>query len=193
MTPEFHAEDALRKLRRAFGVLIALLFCFGIFLTVFIIRGEQTRTVVNASPCVKNPGSKACAELREDVLRNEPLRLACIPIERVLGREPERCKNRDTGVSIPDREAKGEHPDSRSQKSQSAKGGGGSSGSSPGSQPTPPPSGGGGNPAPPDTPDPPVSSPPKPLRPALDNLTDTVEDTVDSTCDTASGIGVGVC
>lgn len=83
-----------------------------------------------------------------------------------------------------------------------AEGGGGSSGSSPGSQPPPPSSGGGGpsgggggGTTPPPGPDPAPQPQPSdgPLRPALDNLTDTAQGAADTACDTASGIGVSAC
>ena len=83
------------------------------------------------------------------------------------------------------------------------KGGGRSSGGNPGSQPSPSPPGGGGNPVPPGTdnpnppptpPNPPAQQQPSgPLRPALDNLNDTVQGTVDSTCETAGALGVPAC
>ena len=82
-------------------------------------------------------------------------------------------------------------------------GGGGRSSGSPGSQPGPPSGGPPGGPSPPGNPRPGPPNPfppspnpgqnPNPLRPALDNLTDTAQGTVDSTCETVNGLGVPLC
>lgn len=69
---------------------------------------QTTQLQSKVSPCVGSAQvqeSKACQEYRADIARSGDNRVACINYERATGREPGRCLNVNTGVSIPDSRA----------------------------------------------------------------------------------------
>lgn len=173
---EFHAAQTLKGLRRSLLVLfgVAAVLAGGLVVAMLQNAATSTRvTNIEQSPCAKDVNSKECVSLRTDILRHEPLRLACIPFERVLRREPAACRNTNTGVSIPDRGPE------NSQEGISHEGGDASTGGNPPSQP--PPStgnGGGGNGDNGNPPSPPPSNP--------------VQQTVDEVCSTVNNLGVTV-
>jgi len=54
-------------------------------------RGETTRHIVTKSPCLTAPDSAACAAIREDVARAEPIRNPCIGYQRVTRTRGRAC------------------------------------------------------------------------------------------------------
>lgn len=151
-------------------LLIAYLTIVGIAIYVVGDRGESTREIVNASPCIEAPASKACSDARRDILRNENPAVTCIAFRNVgypcPAPEP---SNRRSGTS-------GQEPaESPSESLTEPQGGGEPSTPAASSQP-PPPNGGGNNGTP--------HSPPE--NPALlDPVTDLV-------C-SVNALGVRIC
>lgn len=55
------------------------------------IRGEETRRIVTKSPCLVAPDGKACADIRQDVARAEPIRNPCVSYQRVTRTRGRAC------------------------------------------------------------------------------------------------------
>lgn len=180
-----NAERIARRARVGRTVFVVAFGLIALGTTFAIYRGEDTRQIINASPCVDEPNSRECQKVREAVLRAEDPSITCIIF-------------RNVGYPCPNPDAKPRNASSRegnySSEQVSTQGGGRSNtGNPPPSQPGPP-SGG-----PPDSGEPPVTTPP-PSNPPVSNppqspppttsdqsfLDETVDGATDVVCDIAS-------
>lgn len=176
-----NAERIARRARVGRTVFVVAFGLIALGTTFAIYRGEDTRQIINASPCVDEPNSRECQKVREAVLRAEDPSITCIIF-------------RNVGYPCPNPDAKPRNASSRegnySNEQDPTQGGGRSNtGNPPPSQPGPPQSG------PPDSGDPsspsnpPVSNPPQSPPPTTSDqsfLDETVDGATDVVCDIAS-------
>lgn len=60
--------------------------------SVFAYRSESTRKIITNSPCLKNPESRECAEVRLEVAMAEPIRNPCASFQRVTSQRGRNCE-----------------------------------------------------------------------------------------------------
>lgn len=85
---------SLRSFQVGLGILAGIFVLFAIAIGLTFIRGEDTRNIIEKSPCTAAPASAECQRIGREAARERSLEDSCIPFAKVLTTEAYRTYTR---------------------------------------------------------------------------------------------------